>query len=347
MKMGRLAATRGFVWTISPLATLNQEISMGCSPARKAIHGTLVWLLPGLAVLASYVGVSPARADILYVSLDGNNTIATYDTTALTPTPTTFVSTGPNSNPVGLAFDSAGNLYTANNNNHTIGKFTPGGVASVFASASSGLNFPVGLAIDAFDNVFAGNGGGNGNILKLTPGGVASVFATSSPVPYGLAFDSSGNLFAINFSLVNPSIVKYTAGGVVAVFATSMLSEPTDIAFDSFGNLYVTNYLNNTIVKFTPAGVGTLFANTGGVHPYGIAIDSSNNLFVTNEADTILKFTPDGVKSVFAINAMGPSFLAIRPSAVPEPSSFLLVGLGAMGMIGIGVRRRIGGLFAG
>ena len=70
--------------------------------------------LTNLALLALFFGAASARADTIYVSLDSNNTIATFDTTASNPTPKTFVSTGPNSNPTGLAFDSSGNLYSAN-----------------------------------------------------------------------------------------------------------------------------------------------------------------------------------------------------------------------------------------
>jgi DNA-binding beta-propeller fold protein YncE len=47
--------------------------------------------------------------------------------------------------PVGLAFDSAANLYAANANNNTVVRFSPDGVGSVFAS--TGLNDPIGIAI--------------------------------------------------------------------------------------------------------------------------------------------------------------------------------------------------------
>ena len=42
--------------------------------------------------------------------------------------------------PIGLAFDTAGNLYVANAGNNTITKVTPAGVTSTFVS--SGLNDP-------------------------------------------------------------------------------------------------------------------------------------------------------------------------------------------------------------
>jgi hypothetical protein len=82
--------------------------------------------------------------------------------------------------------------------------------------------------------------------------------------------------------------------------------DPTGLACDSAGNLYVANAGNNTIEKFTLAGVGSVFAGTGPSYPQGLAFDSAGNLYVaggylTNSyVYTIQKFTPDGVGSVFA-----------------------------------------------
>jgi DNA-binding beta-propeller fold protein YncE len=45
-----------------------------------------------------------------------------------------------------MAFDSAGNLYVANQANNTVQRFTPGGAGSVFVN--SGLSNPQGLAFD-------------------------------------------------------------------------------------------------------------------------------------------------------------------------------------------------------
>ena len=73
---------------------------------------------------------------------------------------------------MGLAFDSAGNLYAANRGNNTIEKFTPGGTASVFAR--TGLSAPYGLAFDSAGNLYAANEG-NSTIKKFTPGGVGSI----------------------------------------------------------------------------------------------------------------------------------------------------------------------------
>jgi DNA-binding beta-propeller fold protein YncE len=126
----------------------------------------------------------------------------------------------------GLAFDSAGNLYAANEALNTIAKITPGGVVTVFAS--TGLNNPFGLAFDTAGNLYAANYGDN-TIEKFTPGGVGSVFAsTGLNLPFGLAFDSAGNLFAANLN--SATIEKFTPGGVGSLFATTTVG-PTALAF--------------------------------------------------------------------------------------------------------------------
>jgi sugar lactone lactonase YvrE len=268
--------------------------------------------------------------------------IVSYDTTASPPTPTVFASSGLNL-PYDLAFDSAGNLYASNTSGNTIEKFTSGGVGSLFATVGT----PYGLAFDSANNLYVSStDSGVSRIEKFTPGGVGSVFtSTGVSGPLGLAFDSAGNLYVANN--ISNTIEKFTPGGVGSVFASAGVSHPYGLAFDSAGNLYVANNpgtggqlgVDNTIERFTPGGVGSVFANFGPGEtsgPTGLVFDSVGNLYVTiNGLTRIEKFTPDGVGSVFATNPHGLFLgLAIRPGAVPEPSSLVLMGFGALALIG-------------
>ena len=82
------------------------------------------------------------------------------------------------------------------------------------------------------------------------------------------------------------------------------MSNPTGLAFDNNGNLYVANYGNNTIEKFNSSGQGSVFAtyltNGLGIYfPIGMAFDSSGNLYVANEGDDkIIKIDPEGDTSL-------------------------------------------------
>jgi len=74
--------------------------------------------------------------------------------------------------------------------------------------------------------------------------------------PFGLAFDSSGNLYAANF---NNTITRYDSSGTYVSGAPFVntgqgLNSPLGLAFDSSGNLYAANEGNSTISKIRSDG---------------------------------------------------------------------------------------------
>jgi hypothetical protein len=94
------------------------------------------------------------------------------------------------------------------------------------------------------------------------------------------------------------------------------VGDPDGLAFDSSGNLYVANRLDNTMGKITPGGMGSIFVpvSAGLAHPGGLAFDPRGNLYVasTND-DTVRKVTSDGSVSTFIASTAGigrPEFLA-------------------------------------
>ena len=129
---------------------------------------------------------------------------------------------------LGLAFDSAGNLFAADSSDQTIVKFTPGGTSSTFAGPSAFTNSgPADLAFDSTGNLFVStesNGlGGTDSILEFTPGGIESTFATGITNPRGIAFDSSDNLYVAEIGVPAPGdILKFTPGGTESTFASGI-----------------------------------------------------------------------------------------------------------------------------
>jgi hypothetical protein len=125
----------------------------------------------------------------------------------------------------GLAFDSAGNLYTGVNFDSEpaqIWKYLPDGTPSVFATASSPSYIFSDLAFDRSGNLFVsvGNGLGQCLILEYAPNGTASTFATGINSVRGLAFDTTGALFLAD--VLGGNILKFTPGGSVSVFASAI-----------------------------------------------------------------------------------------------------------------------------
>ena len=189
------------------------------------------------------------------------------------------------SGPCGVAVDSAGNVYVADEGNNTIRKVTPGGVVTTLAglAGSSGsadgtgsaarFNMPYGVAVDSAGNVYVADSY-NDTIRKVTAGGVVTTLAglagssgsadgTGSAaqfdLPMGVAVDSAGNVYVGDCE--NSTIRKVTAGGVVTTLAGQPGSSgnndgvgsaarfygPRGVAVDSAGKVYVADLWNNTI----------------------------------------------------------------------------------------------------
>lgn len=197
--------------------------------------------------------------------------------------------------PAGLAADAAGNIYVADASNNMIRKITPAGVVTTLAGsgtigstnatgAAASFNDPSGVAVDAVGNVYVADYANN-LVRKITQAGVVTTVAGS-----GAAGDKNGT-------------------GTAATF-----NNPTDLAIDNTGNIYVADYVNSMIRKITPAGVVTTFAGsetigsdngTGAAatfdFPFGITIDATGNLYITDSFNfTVRKATPGAVVTTFA-----------------------------------------------
>jgi len=218
--------------------------------------------------------------------------------------------------PRGMAFDPAGNLFVANPEAGNIGKFTPDGHSSTFAS---GLVHPFGLAFDGGGTLFvadAQSDGKSGLIVKFSRDGSRSTFASGLTHPLGLAFDSSGNLFVVDMHGSDDkggSILKFVPDGKKTAFFTtittklgsSRLTGSAGPAIDKAGNLFVSDRSSGTgrILKFTPDGTSSTFAAGLGI-PQALVFDRAGNLYVSSEEAEItglhthiLKFALDGSKS--------------------------------------------------
>jgi glucose/arabinose dehydrogenase len=166
----------------------------------------------------------------------------------------------------------------------------------------------------------------SGSISEYTPDGMQSTFASDLARPRGLAFDSSGNLFAAVNRHGPPTpqsqgrILKFPPLGHQSVLGNVALSFLEGVVTDSGGNTFAiaqsaSSTTTNTIYKFAPDGTRTVFGTTPGAGS-GLAFDSAGNLYAAADDQTIYKFAPDGTRSVFA----GPS--AFDDDTVPFGLAF-------------------------
>ncbi|MEO5948894.1 MAG: prepilin-type N-terminal cleavage/methylation domain-containing protein [Candidatus Saccharimonas sp.] len=186
--------------------------------------------------------------------------------------------------PYGVATDSADNIYVADYGNNRIRKITQAGIDTVLAGTgvsgfangagvSAQFNHPQNLDVDSAGNVYVADYGNN-RIRKITPAGVVSTLAGSGVAgfadgaggsaqfnyPGGIAVDSSGIVYVADKS--NHRIRKITSAGVVSTLAGSGVAgfadgaggsaqfyNPSGVAVDSSGNIYVADRFNNRIRK--------------------------------------------------------------------------------------------------
>lgn len=259
--------------------------------------------------------------------------------------------------PEGLGFDKSGHLWVVDTGFNRILMFSPpfqtGASAklvigqpnftSTAASLSmTGLDQPFGLAFDSYGNMWVADTNNNrivefkqpfrtGESSSLVIGspsfdkGVYPTSARSLAAPYGLAFDQSGDLWAVDYyddrvleyvppfenrmnaSLVigQPDFVSNSAGST-----PNRTNLPGSIAFDSSGNLWLTDSLNNRILKFTKPfstdesaslvlGQANFSSNFAGISndslntPYGITFDKMGDLWATDGNNArVLEYVP-------------------------------------------------------
>ncbi len=248
--------------------------------------------------------------------------------------------------PVGVALDGAGNLYIADTDNNVIRKVTP----------TTGLITTI---------------AGNGTAGYQGDGLLATDVTTELDAPQGIALDVSGNLYIADTN--NNVIRKVTiATGVISTVVGSLpgtagfggdtlaatnalvkLNAPSTVAFDSSGNLYIADTLNNRIrVVNATTNVITTFAGNGtagyvgdGLRstnatvelnaPSGVAVDPAGNVYIADTQNYAIRKVNavTGIISTIVVNGTGnyygptaaaPSSNAFQPIKLQGPLQIAL-----------------------
>jgi DNA-binding beta-propeller fold protein YncE len=158
-------------------------------------------------------------------------------------------------------------------------------------------------------NLFvSGRGAGGGEIFKFTWDGRQSIFASGLYKPWDAAFDNAGNLFFVDYQILDnvgvAAIYKITPNGTLTIFA-SRVSYPSYLAVDRAGNVFAADYDQGIIYEYKPTGSRAIFA--GGLHhPVGLAFNSAGNLFVVDNSvgnlylGHIYQYKPNGSRAIVA-----------------------------------------------
>ncbi len=205
--------------------------------------------------------------------------------------------------PNGVAVDSAGDLFIADNNNNRIRRATAGYINTVAGNGTPG---------------YPGDGG---------PAGAAPL-----GFPSGVAVDAAGDVFVVDayafqvFKVAPNGSITGVAGNGAKGYSgdngpatSAQLSLPQSVAVDTGGNFYVSDQSACVIRKVT--GLGTIFtvagtgacgysgdggpaASAGLSSPTGVAVDSLGNLYIA-DASRIRKVTGTTIATVAGTGTSG------------------------------------------
>src|SRR5579864_1312162 len=252
-----------------------------------------------------------------------------------------------------LTFDAAGNLYIADALNYQAYRVDTNGILRVAAgngfdngsvtgvdARKSPIGPPTAVAVGPDGNLYLGTGF---TLPRITPDGILNKFAginqgtfsgDGGPAanagiqgPYGIAFDSMGNLFfSDHFShrvrrIDTNGIITTVAGNGQKGFGGdngpalgASLNFPAGIRFDAAGNLYIADNFNDRIRKLDTKGTITTFAGGGTAiqdnvpatqtllsNPVALDFDSAGNLYILEQNGArVRKVAPDGTITTVA-----------------------------------------------
>ena len=249
------------------------------------------------------------------------------------------------SGPMGLALDASGNLFIADATNNRVRMVDINGIITTVAGGGAGfiggpatntsLAHPDAVAVDASGDLFIANFGinhvykvdANGILTSMAGGSISGGYsgdgvpANHAPLhgPTGVAVDASGNVFiadqlnnrvrivdtnGIITTVAGNGRAGYSGDGAVATNAS--LHNPSGVAVDAFGNLFIADSGNNVIRQVGGNGVITTVAGNfaspgysgdGGAataaslaSPTGVALDGSGNLYIADEMNNRIRF---------------------------------------------------------
>jgi sugar lactone lactonase YvrE len=225
--------------------------------------------------------------------------------------PASQISFGANLQVVGLATDTAGNVYVADANSKSLLRFTPSAQsqgAGATSTTLATLTAPGPVAVDPRGFVYVGDTS-TGLITQIAPSGATSALALTLTTPAGLAVDALNNLYVSDSSAQAVYQLNPITGAVHAL-AVGTFVAPAGLAIDPAGNLLITDPGEPAIYRFNlQSGVTTTVSSTA-VKPSAIATDAAGNLLIADTA-SILAAPASANSTAFTVASLTPSALAI------------------------------------
>jgi sugar lactone lactonase YvrE len=293
--------------------------------------------------------------------------------------------------PTGVAVDNAGNLYIDDYGNARVRKVSPDGTITTVAGGGKSredsvratdaqLLYALGVALDNQGNLYIAEE--YAGIRKVSPDGTITTAAGGGKdwniadgvsansvilLPIAVAVDGSGNLSIADWQF-NTRVRRVSAAGILTTVAgngqyccfsgdggpaaSAQFSDPSSVALDASGNIYIADARNGRIRKVSPDGTITTVATAcywpdDIWTPCGIAVDATSNLYTSDDSG-VFRISPSGGKtkladfgSGLALDRAGDLFIADQYHGVirkvsPEGTSTIIAGTGNIGFSGDG-----------
>lgn len=178
------------------------------------------------------------------------------------------------------------------------------------------------------------------NAALAPPGGGVgqTIFGTYSAWVYSGAGGLLDFVYQVNSSSASKDAIH-------RITVASFTGFSTDVRYlDETGLIPPSGNTGGVVPNGNPLGTGTIIDRSGDGSVVGY--DFSTNSILAGQDSAILVVHTNATAwtsgTISAIDGTTSSNLAFAPTVVPEPSSMAIAGLGALGLIGYGIRRRRG-----
>lgn len=207
-------------------------------------------------------------------------------------------------------------LYVADPNNNKIVLFNPNKTAPTpIGQITSGINAPIGVAVDKNGKIYVANIGNN-TVTEYLHGHTSpsTTITTGLSGPYGIAVDSNLNVFVSNLN--NNTVTAYHAHQSSPYATISISGQPVGVGVDHMNNIFVCSDSTNTIWEI----------------PHGSTTPKNSGLTSLNGPIGIV-FAPLDVKSY--VSDFATNEVAVYPKGHTAPSSFITDGISQPTLNGI------------
>ena len=311
---------------------------------RRVLHLVLAIVSPvTLGWFTVSVGSGRAVAAILYATSNTGNQIDRVDTVANTVT--TYLTTPAAVD--SIMFDSAQRVIYTQDNAGDVRRYDPSIPSDT--GIASGLNTPADIVLEPGGNTMLVSeySGGQIDRINLNTFAVTTLLSPGGN-PEGLAYDGTRLFANLGLRYGGPT-GKYVAEinpVTGTILATSPgLNDLDGLVYDPYsGLLYATSYFGNTVYSIDPnnlANVQDVFGSGGGgiLGPDGITSDGAGNIFIASSTyggdSHIYQYSllTHVLTQETYVNGLDDLAPASGLGSLPEPSSLVLLGAGAIGLL--------------